>query len=95
MVAFSTYDLLERTLSYCSLLKGKVFYETKGSNIDYVYEQYRMALATGTAFLFIVMKGRFSEGINFTAELCRCLIVVGIPFLPLKDPAVVEKMKYL
>jgi len=54
-----------------------------------------MALATSTAFLFIVMKGRFSEGINFTAELCRCLIVVGIPFLPLKDPAVVEKMKYL
>jgi len=43
----------------------------------------------------IVIKGRFSEGINFTGELCRCLVIVGIPFLPLKDPGVVEKMKYL
>jgi chromosome transmission fidelity protein 1 len=77
------------------MLKGKVYYETKGSNIENVLEQYKMSLASSTAFLFIVMKGRFSEGINFTAELCRCLVVVGIPFLPLKDPAIVEKMKYL
>jgi chromosome transmission fidelity protein 1 len=41
------------------------------------------------------MKGRFSEGINFANELCRCLIIVGIPFLPLKDVGVIEKMKFL
>jgi Rad3-related DNA helicase len=42
-----------------------------------------------------VTKGRFSEGINFTDRLCRCLVVVGIPFLPLKNSAVVEKMRYI
>jgi chromosome transmission fidelity protein 1 len=63
--------------------------------MDEVYSNYQRALEKESAFLFIVMKGRFSEGINFTAELCRCLIIVGIPFLPLKDPAIVQKMSYL
>jgi Rad3-related DNA helicase len=82
-------------LRYGSILKKKVFYETKGANMDEVYSNYQRALEKESAFLFIVMKGRFSEGINFTAELCRCLIIVGIPFLPLKDPAIVQKMSYL
>lgn len=37
IVAFSTYDLLEKTLVYCSMLKSKVFFETKGGSIDLVY----------------------------------------------------------
>jgi len=42
-----------------------------------------------------VMKGRFSEGINFSDYLCRCLVVVGIPFLPRKETNVEEKISYL
>lgn len=45
--------------------------------------------------MFIIVRGRFSEGINFNDELCRCLIVVGIPYLPLKDANVVEKMRFI
>lgn len=45
--------------------------------------------------MFIIIKGRFSEGINFSDNLCRCLVVIGIPFLPLKNIGIVEKMKYL
>ena len=45
--------------------------------------------------MFIIVKGRCSEGINFSGDLCRCLVVVGIPYLPKKDPAVTDKMNYL
>lgn len=41
------------------------------------------------------MKGRYAEGINFNDELCRCLIVVGIPFLPLIDFKVGRKKAYI
>jgi Rad3-related DNA helicase len=75
-------------MRYCTDLKNKVYFETKGGNIEEVYLQFQEEVKKGTGFLFIVMKGRFSEGINFTGVLCRCLIVVGIPFLPLKDPGV-------
>lgn len=37
VVAFSTYDLLEKTMGFCSMLKSKVFYETKGGNMENVY----------------------------------------------------------
>lgn len=41
IVAFSTYELLERTLRYSTALKNKVFFETKGGNIDDVYCQFQ------------------------------------------------------
>lgn len=41
------------------------------------------------------MKGKFSEGINFNDELCRCLILVGIPFLPPNDYKIIRKKSYL
>ncbi|CAM6002025.1 unnamed protein product [Sphagnum balticum] len=41
------------------------------------------------------MRGRFSEGVNFNDKLCRCLVVVGVPYLPRKDATVIEKMNFL
>lgn len=34
VVAFSNYDLLEKSLKYASILKKKVFFETKGGIVD-------------------------------------------------------------
>ncbi|CDI86513.1 helicase, putative [Eimeria praecox] len=38
-----------------------------------------------TAFLFCVMGGRLSEGVNFSNALARLLVVVGMPFPSIKD----------
>ena len=43
--------------------------------------------------LFCVFRAKFSEGFNFTDDLCRGIILVGVPNLNIKDPKVI--MKYL
>jgi chromosome transmission fidelity protein 1 len=96
VVAFSTYELMQKCMDQCIGLKKSVFYEAKNENVDKIYSKYSEAARSSKgAFLFIVMKGKFSEGINFNDELCRCLIVVGIPFLPPNDYKVIRKKSYL
>ncbi len=83
-------------MKHCLGLKKPVFYESKNENVEKIYSKYvESAKSEKGAFLFIVMKGKFSEGINFNDELCRCLIVVGIPFLPPNDYKVMKKKAYL
>ncbi|CDJ27045.1 helicase, putative [Eimeria mitis] len=40
---------------------------------------------SNTVFLFCVMGGRLSEGVNFSNALARLLVVVGMPFPSIKD----------
>ena len=95
VVAFSNYEIMEKALRHSTSLSKKVFFETKGGNVEAIFRQYSEEVAKSGAFLFIIMKGRFSEGINFADDLCRCLVVIGIPYLPAKDPSIVEKMGFI
>mmetsp|Transcript_34831 Transcript_34831/g.35384 ORF Transcript_34831/g.35384 Transcript_34831/m.35384 type:complete len:315 (+) Transcript_34831:2-946(+) len=45
------------------------------------------------ALLLSVVGGKLSEGINFADDLCRCVVVVGLPFADLSDPLLQEKLK--
>lgn len=47
------------------------------------------------AALFAVCRGRVSEGMDFPDELARCVMIVGIPYPPLKDRKVELKKVYL
>ena len=40
----------------------------------------KAALQKKGALLLCVFRGRFSEGINFSDELARAVVVVGVPF---------------
>ena len=47
------------------------------------------------AILFCVVGGKMSEGINFSDDRARCVVVVGLPYPNITDPEMVEKMRSL
>ena len=42
-----------------------------------------------------VAGGKMSEGINFSDDLGRCVVVVGLPYPNARSPELVEKMNFL
>lgn len=79
-----------------------VFREPKQSDeLAHVLTQYAAACAPsltgepGNAMLLSVVGGKMSEGINFSDELARCVVMVGLPYPNARDPELLEKMSYL
>lgn len=62
-----------------------------------VWERYQQAVRHGSsqgALLCSVMGGRLSEGINFSDNLARGVVIVGMPFPDPRDAILQEKLKY-
>lgn len=76
-----------------------VYREPKGtSTVDDILKSYAKSIETSPqtgALIFSVVGGKLSEGLNFSDNLGRCVIVVGMPYANIKSMEIKEKMSYL
>lgn len=70
----------------------KMFFDNKDENI---LDGYCASSLKPGAMLFAVVRGKLSEGINFSDHLGRCIIMVGMPYLNRNDLEIRERMAYL
>jgi len=110
MIVFvPSYGFLEKIMECWSNHHRKfhkpVFYESSNSNSssgnnnnEYPSSAFSLycqkAITKEGAILVSVIGGRLSEGINFSDELGRMIIIIGMPFPNIQDPELQERIKY-
>ncbi|TNJ27880.1 TFIIH basal transcription factor complex helicase subunit [Giardia muris] len=105
LVFFSSYVFMNETVAAWERLglleelrrSHKLFIEqsnTEQACVD--FEQYRDECARGsTPIFFVVCRGKLSEGVDMSDALCRCVIVVSIPFPNSADPGTQAQTSWL
>lgn len=104
VVFLGSYDYLDTVFQHLEQsgmierIRGrkKVFREPRqGARIERVLSDYSDAATRGGgAIMFSVVGGKLSEGLNFSDDLGRCVVVVGLPFPNKTNPELVEKIKH-
>lgn len=74
-----------------------VFWDSRTGSAEATFKAYSDAITAGQkgAILLSVIGGKLSEGINFSDDLGRCVIVIGLPFPNLETAEWKAKMQYL
>ncbi|EPS26579.1 hypothetical protein PDE_01516 [Penicillium oxalicum 114-2] len=78
--------------------KKKILYEARDAAIstDNLLQEYTSAISTGQgALLLSVVGGKLSEGINFSDDLGRGVLMIGLPFPNIRSAVWQAKIKYI
>ncbi|KAK1811294.1 ATP-dependent DNA helicase chl1 [Friedmanniomyces endolithicus] len=105
VVFLPSYSSLEQVAScwrkeaLLTKLEGtkQVFWDGRTEPAEATFKAYSQAVSTNRkgAILLSVIGGKLSEGINFSDDLGRYVVVVGLPFPNLETPEWKAKMRYL
>ena len=105
VVFFPSYGYLDEVVNHWRqhsiterLQKLKPFYfDNRTTSAEETFKAYSEAIQANAdgAVLLSVIGGKLSEGINFSDDLGRCVLVVGLPFPNLETPEWKAKMQYI
>ena len=79
---------------------SKIFEETGTESADALLSKYKSSIddksndTYSSCILFSVAGGKLSEGINFSDNLARICIIVGLPYPNKNSTEMIEKCKY-
>ncbi|ETL25696.1 hypothetical protein L916_20483 [Phytophthora nicotianae] len=76
----------------------QTFVEPRGrADFKAVVDEYHQAIADNPkgAVFFAVCRGKVSEGIDFSNDKGRAVVITGLPFPPTKDPKIILKKSIL
>jgi chromosome transmission fidelity protein 1 len=104
VIFFPSYGLLEdivRAWKEGSIMAQlqmakQVFIDSRDIAAEEIFRAYSDEIRNvGTAMLLSVIGGKLSEGINFSDDLGRCVVVIGLPYPNLQTPDWQAKLQYL
>ena len=93
MKAWTDMGALQRMQSLKEVYQEDVGMATK--DFDLIVKQLENAVYKDGAILMAVCRGKASEGIDFSDAMCRCVIIIGIPYAPFTDMKVKLRREYL
>jgi chromosome transmission fidelity protein 1 len=80
----------------CMAKNTAFFADTESVECERLLFRYKESISIGhRSLLLSIVNGRLSEGIDFRDDLCRCLILVGLPYPNKGDPILQERMAFL
>ncbi|CAH2068022.1 unnamed protein product, partial [Thlaspi arvense] len=90
--AWSSSGILGRIMK-----KKRVFREPRrNTEVEAVLREYKEAIESERgAIMLAVVGGKVSEGINFSDGMCRCVVMVGLPYPSPSDIELLERIKHI
>lgn len=106
LVFFASYPVMEKCITcwketgiWSKICGHKpICVETKANDkFKETMQEYNHHIEEGKngAIFMAVLRGKVSEGLDFKDKYARAVIIVGIPFAPMKDPKIILKQEYL
>lgn len=90
----SSHSIWEQLLSRKSILLEP----RSSADLPFTISEYKRLLlepSSGGCILMGVCRGKISEGIDFSGDMSRAVVITGIPFPPKHDPKVRLKQEFL
>lgn len=108
LIFFQSYPLMNKVISYwknksniwrdISSILPAYIEDKKQTTFLANVESYKRNICSGNqnskAVFFGVCRGKLSEGVNLEGNLCRTVIMTGLPFPSVADPKVVATRKF-